>query len=252
MAITSGGPAGSPGMDIRDRYRPMLWNTPLSEQHASVLLGELDARDGQRIVDLGCGWGELLLRALELAGPRAHGVGIESEPAHLDRARELAESRDLSAQLEFHTGDASEWRGTADRVLCIGSTHAYGGLGGTLQACARILPADGRLLIGEGYWLRPPPSRAREIFGEELGTLEELLARCRAAGWRIMHSSTTDQQEWDEFEAASMRGPQRWCAENPGDHTEIREWITERKRTYHEVYRGVLGFAYLVLAAEQD
>ncbi|WP_020496804.1 SAM-dependent methyltransferase [Sciscionella marina] len=237
-------------MDIRDRYRPMLWNTPLSEQHASVLLGELDPHDGQRIVDLGCGWGELLLRALELAGPRTHGVGIETEPAHLDRARELAESRDLGAQLEFHTGDANKWSGTADRALCIGSTHAYGGFASTLQACARILPADGRVLIGEGYWLRPPTPQAREIFGEELGTLEELLARCRSAGWRILHSSTADQHEWDEFEAASMRGPEQWCASNPGDHTEVREWITERKRSYREVYRGVLGFAYLVLVPE--
>ncbi|WP_346537033.1 class I SAM-dependent methyltransferase [Micromonospora sp. DPT] len=52
------------------RYARMRWNTPLSEQHAALLLQRLDIRPGTRVLDLGCGWGELLLRAVAAAEVR--------------------------------------------------------------------------------------------------------------------------------------------------------------------------------------
>ncbi|MEU4401729.1 SAM-dependent methyltransferase, partial [Micromonospora orduensis] len=50
------------------RYARMRWNTPLSEEHAALLLRRLDVRPGARVLDLGCGWGELLLRAVAAGG----------------------------------------------------------------------------------------------------------------------------------------------------------------------------------------
>lgn len=47
------------------RYARMHWNTPLSEEHAVLLLSRLDIRPGASLVDLGCGWGELSLRAVD-------------------------------------------------------------------------------------------------------------------------------------------------------------------------------------------
>ena len=49
-------------------YARMRWNMPLSAEHADLLLDRLDLRPGQRIADLGCGWGELLLLAVARAG----------------------------------------------------------------------------------------------------------------------------------------------------------------------------------------
>ncbi|MGH3717034.1 MAG: SAM-dependent methyltransferase, partial [Micromonosporaceae bacterium] len=50
------------------RYARMRWNTPLSEEHAELLLSRLDLAPGVRVLDLGCGWGELLLRAVATGG----------------------------------------------------------------------------------------------------------------------------------------------------------------------------------------
>jgi cyclopropane fatty-acyl-phospholipid synthase-like methyltransferase len=51
------------GYDLAEAlYARMRWNAPLSEQHADLLMDRLDLRPGLHVADLGCGWGELLLR----------------------------------------------------------------------------------------------------------------------------------------------------------------------------------------------
>lgn len=236
-------------MDVHTKYRPMRWNTPLSEAHAERLLRQLDPRDGQHIVDLGCGWGELLMRALTRAGPRAYGLGVETETAHLERARHAASERGIGDTVKFREMPAADWRGQADRLICIGSSHAFGDLESTLDACAGNLATGGILLLGEGYWQRPPSQAALDIFGEDIPTLAGLLERCGAAGWRATQLSTAEQSEWDEFESASLRGTEDWCATLPqsNEQAELSAWVNERKRAYREDYRGILGFAYLIL-----
>ncbi len=51
------------------RYFDKLSNTPPSPEHAELLLDRTELRSGQRLLDLVCGWGELLLGA----GQAAHG-----------------------------------------------------------------------------------------------------------------------------------------------------------------------------------
>ena len=43
------------------RYAGMRWNTPLPVDHAELLLDRLELEPGADVLDLGCGWGELLL-----------------------------------------------------------------------------------------------------------------------------------------------------------------------------------------------
>lgn len=226
----------------------MRWNTPLSVQHAELLLDRLDLRPGQRIADLGCGWGELLLTAVARAGTGATGVGVDLDAPVLMRGRDNAARRGLD--VEFTREEAAAWRGTADRAICIGASHAFGGTGGALRALAGIVPAGGRLVFGDGFWERTPSGPAVEIFGGEVRPLPDLLEACRSAGWRVIHLSTADQREWDDFESTFRAGRQEWLLASP-DHpraAEIRDWLDAREREYVSVYRGVLGLAYLVLA----
>lgn len=219
-------------MDRYTRYRCMRWNTPLSEAHADRLLDVLQLRTGHHVVDLGCGWGELMLRA---AARGATGTGVEEEPAHLARGRTAAARRELDRRVRFVARKAADWRGSADRAMCIGSTHAFGGLEPTLRALAAIVPANGRALLGEGYWATEPTAAAAELFGDAIpGPLGAVRETCITNGWRINHVSTASLDEWDEFEATARAGLAT-------EHAEAR------KAEYESVYRGVLGFAYLVL-----
>lgn len=45
-------------------YRALDFNSPLSDERADRLIRTLAPLAGLRVVDLGCGWAELLLRAL--------------------------------------------------------------------------------------------------------------------------------------------------------------------------------------------
>jgi cyclopropane fatty-acyl-phospholipid synthase-like methyltransferase len=230
------------------QYARMRWNTALSATHAELLLDRLDLRTGQRVADLGCGWGELLLAAVARAGAGASGIGVDSDAALLDRGRAQAARRGLA--VEFAEADAAAWRGSADRALCVGASHAFGGTSAALTALAAVVPAGGRLLFGDAFWEREPLEAALAIFGDTLLPLAGLLEACRSAGWRVIHLSTADQREWDDFESTFRAGRQEWLLANPGHPKaeEVRDWLDRREREYVGIYRGVVGLAYTVLA----
>ena len=231
-------------------YARMRWNMPLSVEHAGLLLDRLDLRAGQLITDLGCGWGELLLAAVARSGPGTVGVGVDQDIPLLARGRAEAARRGLDASVTFTEADATGWTEAADRVLCTGAGHAFGGTRRALRALAGAVRPGGRLLLGDGFWSRAPSEAALGIFGDDLLELPELVEACRAEGWRVIHFSEADQREWDDFESTFRAGKQEWLLANGDDPRAagVREWLDARERQYVGVYRGVLGFAYLVLA----
>lgn len=227
------------------RYAALHWNTPLSESHAEELLDHLDLSKATSVVDLGCGWGELLLRAATRT--EAKSVGIDTDPTGLDRGRRAALDRGLD--VTFVERRADEWQGTADRALCIGASHTLGGSRAMLTRLADIVP-QGRVLVGDGFWETMPPKAAHDIFGDDVLPLADLVTAAGEAGWQVMHLSTADQREWDDFESRHRAGYREWLLANPSDPraATLREEHDARERQYLTVYRGVLGFAYLVLA----
>ncbi|PWK28060.1 methyltransferase domain-containing protein [Actinoplanes xinjiangensis] len=232
------------------RYAGMRWNTPLSQTHADLLLQRLGITAGVRVVDLGCGWGELLLQAVSAdATGSATGTGVDTDDAALARGRTLAADRALDQQVTFLKQEASAWREPADRVLCIGASHALGGTSAALESLATLVRPGGRLLFGDGFWERPPTTEATEIIGPGIMPFPDLIEHARSLGWRVLHMSVADQREWDDFESTWLAGRQAWLLRRPEDPQAagLRDELDVRLREYVSVYRGVFGFAYLVL-----
>jgi SAM-dependent methyltransferase len=208
----------------------LTFNTPLSEDRAAALI-ELLGEDGE-ILDLGCGRGELLLRALERR-PGAVGTGVDRDEQEIAAARLAARERGLEARARFALEDVTGWERGGDVAIAIGVAHAWGGLPGMLAALRSLAP---RILIGDGYWARPPSEAALRGLGaepDELGSLDELLASVWASGFEVVDVQTASLDEWDAFESTWRAGL--------GDHP----LADERRRGYEEGYRGALGFAYV-------
>lgn len=241
------------------RLTRLTFHGPLSEARAQGLVRRLTSTNPRTVLDIGCGWGELMLRVLA-AAPQATGVGVDLNAEDLARGRRNAEARGLAERARFVEESATGTsRGPADLVLCVGSSHALGAaeppghFAEALRELRRLVSDDGRVLLGEGFWQRPPtPAELAGMWpgaaASDQHDLAALLDLVVAAGFRPEWTETANLDEWEEFESAYQADVEVWLARNPGHPLadETRERL-DRHRAQWMSYRGVLGLAYLTL-----
>jgi SAM-dependent methyltransferase len=233
-------PTNPPRPSWRDRaYDLLTYNAPLSPDRAQRLVRLLLERAPADALDLGCGWATLLLEVLA-ASPSMRGTGLDTDDDALARARRDADVRGLGGRATFVGRAATEPAGVADLVLCVGASHAFGGQAQCLAALRRQVSPGGRVLLGDGFWDGHPDQHLLHTFGPMagLGGLTDLAVD---AGFRIRHASTSSLDEWDAFESDWRAG-----MEATGEPDALA-FCDERRHEYLGGYRGVLGFAWLVL-----
>lgn len=218
----------------------LTFNAPLSEERAAALVGALALAPGRHALDLACGWGELLLRVVG-AHPAATGTGVDLDRGALDRARAAASARDLQERVEFVEDDATAFEDRGDLVMCVGASHVWGGATPALRALRERVERGGTVLFADGFWERAPGAEARRLFGD-LPVFEGLLSVVRAAGFSVEAADRSTLEEWDAFEAAWRSGLEAV------DDPDARLLAVTRECEYRDGYRGILGFAWLVLA----
>ena len=236
------------------RLTRLTFHGPLSEERATRIVRRLAGAAPRTVLDLGCGWGELMLRVLT-AVPEARGTGVDLDARDLDRGRRNAEARGLGERVVFVEESAvGTVRGPADLVLCVGASHALAPeISEALRALRRLVADGGRVLLSEGFWQRPPTAAelARmwpEASADDHLDLATLVDLAVAAGFRPEWVETANADEWEEFESGYQADAEVWLAGH-GDHplaTETRERL-DRHRAQWMSYRGVLGITYLTL-----
>jgi SAM-dependent methyltransferase len=233
---------------VAHRWHPVA--APVSDENLGRLISRLDLPKGGRVLELGCGFGEWLLAALE-AFPDAEGVGVDSSAPALEQARESAGSRKLSGRVTFEEADAAEWEGEEfDAVLCVGASHALGGLAKALPAARRHLRPGGRLLLGEGVWEVPPTPEALAGIGAGPGDLQELpnlVTDLRRFGFEPGFGHVSTPAEWDHYEWSWTGALATWALEEPEERAEALEIARTHRQVWLAGYRGQLGFVTLVL-----
>ncbi len=107
------------------------------------ILRKIDLRPGQTLLDIGCGWGALALRAAEKFGARCIGVTLSENQAQL--ARERVERAGLRGQVEIRLQDYRDVDGQFDRITSVGMFEHVGlqQLAGYFSRINQLLAPDG-------------------------------------------------------------------------------------------------------------
>lgn len=238
-------------------------HNPVAPAKLDETLDRVDLRPGDRVVDIGCGQGEVLIRLLE----RHSSLGLSaigndlSEPAIL-AGRERAARRVPDADLDLRCEDASATpleAGSFGLAICIGSSHALGGLEPMMERLGELVRPGGFVLVGDGYWRADPPDAYLEALGgatrDELPELSGLQAAGEAAGLRPVWTITSSEDDWDRYEWSLIANGERWAFEHPGDEltAPLLAWVDRARRRYTgEGGRSSLGFALVLFRRPAD
>jgi cyclopropane fatty-acyl-phospholipid synthase-like methyltransferase len=238
----------------------LTFHGPLSEARAARLVDRLTRLKPATVLDIGCGWGELMLRILA-ALPAATGVGFDTDEGDLDRGRDNALARGLDGRVAFYQeSGVGTTRGPADLVLCVGASHALteveppGHTAAALRELRRLVNPGGRVLLSESYWRRTPTEAEVAAMwpgtsaGEHI-SLADIADLAVAAGFRLSWIETATEAEWEDFESGYQSDEEEWLAAHPRhpQAAELRERLDEHRSFWLRGYYGILGQAYLTL-----
>jgi demethylmenaquinone methyltransferase/2-methoxy-6-polyprenyl-1,4-benzoquinol methylase/phosphoethanolamine N-methyltransferase len=133
-------------------YDPLVWVMLLGRTRAlrALPLDLAAVRPGERVLEVGCGTGELALAAARRVGRGGSVVGIDAAPAMIEVARSKARRTGSPARFQIETVEAMSFPdGAFDVVLSSLMMHHLPGelKGRALSEIRRVLRPGGRIVI---------------------------------------------------------------------------------------------------------
>ncbi|GAA3042445.1 class I SAM-dependent methyltransferase [Kitasatospora sp. NPDC127116] len=216
------------------------------EAKLDLICRKLGLRPGMRLLDVGCGWGSLLLHAAKHYGVTAVGVSISREQVALARAR--VEEAGLSDRVEVRLQDYREIAdGPFDAISSVGMAEHVGAEQYRVYAegLYRLLVPGGRLLNHQiarrpdlpGEQHRPSPFIDRFVFPDgELSPVGSTVARLEEAGFEVR-----DVESLREHYGLTLR---EWVANLEAHWTEAVRLVGRGRARVWRLYMAASALAF--------
>ena len=230
---------------------------PLSEAKLDEIIDLLALRQDARILDIGCGKGEFLVRSAARWGCKA--VGVDLSPHFVSEARARVKAADLEHSVEIVEGNGSEYRAelsSFDVAACFGASWIWGGFRGTLDALRTWTKPGGLVISGEPFWRRTPSPeylKASELSESMFSSHFGNVAIGTGVGLQLAHAVVASHDEWDRYEGYQWWAAERYGARVPEDPDlpEIRRRMREARDSYLRWGRDQLGWAVYMFLNRQ-
>src|SRR5438105_4272123 len=212
------------------------------------LCRKLRLRPGQRLLDIGCGWGALVIHAAKHFGVRAEGLTLSEPQAEWARAR-IAETgliSEATIDLRDYREISSDGSQHYDAIVSVGMAEHVGRekLADYFSAAHRGLKPGGVFLnqaIGEGVVARPDNRDGsfieQYVFpGGDIPPLPIMLRAAESAGFEIR-----DVENLREHYALTLR---HWLRRLERHHAEALSFVDEATYRVWRLYLAVSAHGF--------
>ena len=210
------------------------------------ILAKIKLQPGQTLLDIGCGWGALVIRAAQKYGVRCVGITL-SENQHA-LAQERVRAAGLSDLIEIRLQDYRDVRGSFDRITSVGMFE-HVGIKHLVEYFGIInkLLADDGLVMNHGITSTDPDNGETPYGGGEFIEKYVFPHGELAHIGQVLRAMQEGQLEADDVENL-RRHYARTCmiwSENFEDHEEkVRELAGDKRFRIWHVYLAGSAYAF--------
>ncbi len=213
-----------------------------------MICKKLRLKEGDRFLDIGCGWGALVCHAAEHYGVKAYGISLSVD--QLEYARHKIKAKGLSDKVAVDFLDYMDLKGEFDKISSIGMYEAIGvpNIPDYLQIIQSVLAKDG-LFLNHGITRRAkkkkksfnarPEQRALQKYifpGGELDDLGNTLQLLEHQGFEI-----NDVEGWREHYALTTR---HWCERLTANRAEAEALVGAEAYRIWVAYLGGVTLSF--------
>ncbi len=134
-----------------DKHGPDMTLEQAQADKKAHIAAKLDLKPGQRVLDIGCGWGGMALYLHRTTGVEVLGITLSEE--QLKKAQERAEKEGVADKVKFELIDyrdlAARDPGAFDRIVSVGMFEHVGTpqFRTFFRCCANLMTDDGVMLL---------------------------------------------------------------------------------------------------------